>query len=619
MRSKIDGYALIGDQHTAALISERGTLAWLCLPDFDSEACFAGLLGTRDHGAWSLSPRTIHKVNRRYLPGTLIVETTYSQPDAIASVTDFMTVYDGNSCVIRIVRGLKGRVVMRTRFAPRFDYGGGKPRIERQRSGHWSVVSGPHRLTLRSTAPMLPDSHDLAAEWPVCLGDTHYFTLQYANSYANPKPPKVSPESAQRKAARFWREWIKGSRYRGQYREAVERSLITLKALTFAPSGGLVAAPTTSLPEKIGGIRNWDYRFCWLRDSTFSLQVLTGCGLKRDARAWLGWLNRSVQSNPHELKIMYGITGSREHGEWKAAWLPGYRHSKPVNIGNKASDQLQLDTYGEVVDSLYRARSKGLHAERDPSDSPLVVPLLQRLEQIWSEPDAGLWEFRTPCQQFTHSKVMVWVAFDRAIRMAEEFGTKGPVGRWRQLRDRIHKEVCDKGFNKKMKTFTQAYGSRHLDASLLLIPVVGFLDIEDERVTGTVKAIEKHLMRGGLLLRYDTRKVRDGLPPGEGSFLACNFWLIDIYILQGRTDQARSHFEKLLKYRNSVGLLSEEYDKKNGLVGNFPQAFSHIGLVNAALSLDAGTSVRLRDLQRPQSAEARTPFRPLKRKAYVTN
>jgi GH15 family glucan-1,4-alpha-glucosidase len=593
---------LIGDLHTAALIGERGTLAWLCLPDFDSEACFAGLLGTEDHGAWSLAPRNACEVKRRYLPDTLIIETVYTQRDAVASVTDFMAVHDGHSCVIRIVRGLKGRVIMRTRFAPRFDYGSGRPRIEAKRSGHWSIVSGPHRLTLRSNAPMVLDSHDLAAEWPVRFGETHYFTLQYSNSYSDPEPPKVSPRSAQGKTARFWRKWIGGSTYRGQYREAVERSLITLKALTYAPSGGLVAAPTTSLPEKIGGIGNWDYRFCWLRDSTFSLQVLTECGLNEDARAWLGWLNRSVQSNPHELKIMYGITGKREHSEWKADWLPGYRHSKPVHIGNKASDQLQLDTYGEVLDSLYRSRCKALYPQLEVGDTSLVVPLLQHLEKIWGKPDAGLWEFRTPCQHFTHSKVMAWVAFDRGIRMAEEFGTKGPADRWRRLRSRIHKEVCDKGFNKKMKTFTQAYGTRHLDASLLLIPAVGFLDIEDDRVTGTVEAIEKHLMRDGLLLRYDTRHVPDGLPPGEGSFLACNFWLIDVYILQGRMDEARSHFEKLLKYRNRVGLLSEEYDAQNGLVGNFPQAFSHVGLVNAALSLDAGASVRLRDLQRPQLA-----------------
>ena len=466
---------------------------------------------------------------------------------------------------------------MRTRFAPRFDYGSGKPRIEPKGSGHWSVVSGPHRLTLRSTAPMAPDSHDLAAEWPVRFGDTHYFTLQYSNSYLEQEPPQISPESAQKKTARHWRKWIAGSRYRGPYREAVERSLITLKALTYRPSGGLVAAPTASLPEKIGGIRNWDYRFCWLRDSTFSLQALTECGFYEEARAWLGWLNRSVQANPHELKVMYGITGKREHSEWEADWLPGYRRSKPVHIGNKASDQLQLDTYGEVLDSLYRARCKGLCPEPDLSATPLAFPLLQNLEKIWTKPDAGLWEFRGPCQHFTHSKVMAWVAFDRGIRMAEELGTKGSAERWRKVRNRIHKEVCKKGFHGKMKTFTQAYGSRHLDASLLLIPIVGFLDIDDDRVTGTVSAIEKHLMRDGLLLRYDTNRVRDGLPPGEGSFLACNFWLIDVYILQGRIDEARSHFERLLTYRNRVGLLSEEYDARDGLVGNFPKPFHMLG------------------------------------------
>ncbi len=501
-----------------------------------------------------------------------------------------------------MVRGIKGHVDMRTRFAPRFDYGNGQPRIEAERPGHWNVVSGPHRLTLRSIVPLKPDSGDLTATWPVRSGDRCVFTLQYSNSYAEHEPSKVSAKSALKETARCWRKWIAGSNYRGQYREAVERSLITLKALTYAPSGGIVAAPTTSLPEKVGGVRNWDYRFCWLRDSTFSLQAFTECGLDKDARAWFGWLNRSMQANPRAIKIMYGITGKHEHSEWKAEWLPGYRHSAPVRIGNKASDQLQLDTYGEVVDSLYRARRKGFYPHPDLGRTPLTPSLLQRLEKIWRKPDAGLWEFRTPCQHFTHSKVMAWVAFDRSIRMSEEFGLKGPVDRWRTVRSRIHKEVCDKGFHKQMNTFTQAYGTPHLDASLLLIPIVGFLDIQDERVAGTVKAIEKHLLRDGLLLRYDTKNVRDGLPPGEGSFLACNFWLIDVYILQGCIDAARSHFERLLKCRNPVGLLSEEYDIKDGLVGNFPQAFSHVGLVNAALSLEAGTSVRLRDLQGPERA-----------------
>ncbi len=357
-----------------------------------------------------------------------------------------------------------------------------------------------------------------------------------------------------------------------------------------------MAAPTTSLPEKIGGIRNWDYRFCWLRDTTFSLQGLLDCGFEEEARSWLGWLSRSIQGNPSQLKIMYGITGKREHSEWRADWLPGYYGSKPVHIGNKASSQLQLDTYGEVMDSLYRARKLKMYPHADQSGAALELPLLAHLEKIWRQPDEGLWEFRSGRQQFTHSKVMAWVAFDRGIRMAEEFGMTGPNERWHRIRKKIHNEVCEKGFHPGMKSFTQAYGQRHLDASLLLLPIVGFLPIGDERIAGTVRAVEKHLMRDRFLLRYDTKQVHDGLPAGEGAFLACNFWLIDVYILQGRMQEARGHFEKLLGICNHLGLLSEEYDHNDGLVGNFPQAFSHIGLINAALSLEAGTSVRLREL-----------------------
>ena len=598
MKPEISEYGLIGDLQTAGLIGKNGSLAWLCWPIFDSEACFAGLLGTDANGVWSLAPKRIQHADQQYLEGTLVLQTTFTQSARqCVKVTDFMTIDDSQPCVVRIVHGLKGNSQLKSVFLPRFDYGAGEPRVEVTRANCWSVVSGPHRLTLRTNAPLNTKNGGLAGEWSVRAGESYWFTLQYGNSYSDKSSPPIHPQRALNATTRFWRKWLSKSTYRGQYRQPVERSLITLKALTFQPSGGIVAAPTTSLPEKIGGIRNWDYRFCWLRDSTFSLQGLLECGFEEDARSWLAWLGRSIQGNPSQLKIMYGITGKREHSEWQAGWLPGYAGSRPVHIGNKASSQLQLDTYGEVIDSLYRARQRKMYPHEDQSGAALELPLLAHLEKIWDGPDEGVWEFRSGRRQFTQSKVMAWVAFDRGIRMSEEFAVKGPVERWRKIRKQIHDEVCRKGFHKKMKSFTQAYGERHLDASLLLLPIVGFLPIEDERIMGTVRAIEKHLMRGGFLLRYDTKRVVDGLPGGEGAFLACNFWLIDVYILQGRMQEARAHFEKLLGVQNDLGLLSEEYDHRDGLVGNFPQAFSHIGLINAALSLEAGTSVRLRELE----------------------
>ncbi len=597
MGENIEAYGLIGDLGTAALISANGNLSWLCWPDFDSQACFASLLGTGKNGIWSLSPKSLWTSTRRYIPGTLVLETTYKQMlGATVTVTDFMPKRDGHSCVMRIVRGVTGRTRMHTCFAPRFDYGNAQPRLERKDEGCWNAVTGPHRLVLRSNVPFEEQQGDLTGKWVVKAGETYIFTLQHSTSYGEPEPLPPNAEEAERATVAYWSEWSSQSTYHGSYKEVVDRSLLTLKALTYAASGGYVAAPTTSLPEKVGGIRNWDYRFCWLRDTTFSLLGLLHCGYKEDAKAWLGWFSRSVQGNPEALKVLYGVTGKREHSEWALGWLEGYKGSKPVHVGNKASSQLQLDTFGEVLDVLYQARRYGLYPLDDQSGEALELPLLEHLEKVWADPDEGLWEFRSGRRQFTQSKVMAWVAFDRGIRIAEKFGMKGPVEHWRKIKSKIHAQVCKQGFNKRLNSFTQFYGSKHLDSSLLLLPLVGFLPISDARITGTVAAVEKYLMRDGLLLRYDTARVDDGLPKGEGAFLACNFWLVDVYVQQGRRKEARRLFEKLVALSNDLHLLSEEYDSKEGLIGNFPQAFSHIALVNSALGLELGVPVRLHDL-----------------------
>ena len=602
MSEAIGDYGMIGDLRTAALVSATGRLAWLCWPDFDSQACFASLLGDEANGSWLLAPKSFNCSVRRYLPGTLVLETTFIEATgARVAVTDFMPLGKRHSSVVRIVRGVAGRSRMRTCFAPRFDYGNAQPRLEQLEDCTWSAVTGPHRITLRTNVQLRCEKGDIESEWLVHEGETSFFALQHSNSYLEPIPSAINAEHAERETIAHWSEWTSRSTYQGQYRDAVERSMLTLKGLTSAESGGFIAAPTTSLPEKVGGRRNWDYRFCWLRDTTFSILGLMHCGYRTEAKAWLEWLSRSVQGNPKTLKTLYGLTGKREHSEWEAKWLPGYRGSKPVQIGNKASDQLQLDTFGEVMDALYRARRMGLYPLEDRSGRALELPLLEHLEKIWTEPDCGLWEFRLGPQQFTQSKVMAWVAFDRGIRMVEKYGIKGPVDRWRKIRSKIHKQVCDRGFHRGMNSFTQAYGSKHVDASLLLLPLVGFLPPSDPRICGTVKAIEKNLLRKGLLLRYDTKRVTDGLPAGEGAFLACNFWLVDVYVVQGRMAEARAHFERLLKFRNDLGLLSEEYDAKQGLVGNFPQAFSHVALINSALAFELGTSARLLDLDSTQS------------------
>ena len=597
MGERIDTYGLIGDLQTAALVGKKGNIDWLCWPDFDSEACFARLLGGDAHGFWQLAPARWRSATTRYLPGTLVLETVYTQAlGGQVSVVDFMPMCRGNSAIVRIVRGLKGQVRMQSCLAPRFDYGSAQPLVTQQEDGDWSAVTGPHKLTLHTDAAVTMQGGDLAADWRVKAGETYCFVLQHSSSYGEPKATPLDAGQEQADTVAHWEKWSARNQYEGPYKEAVERSLLTLKALSYAASGGCVAAPTTSLPEKLGGVRNWDYRYCWLRDTELSLTGLQQCGYSEDARAWLDWLGRSVQGSAKSLKIMYGVTGKREHSEWEASWLPGYAGSRPVHIGNAASSQLQLDTFGEVLDALYHARCNGLYPHEDKTGASLELPLLEHLEQVWTLPDEGLWEFRSDPQQFTHSNVMAWVAFDRGLRIAKEFGMKAPVERWSGLRDRIHAQVCRRGFHRGMNSFTQAYGNRHMDASLLRMSLVGFLPVDDPRITGTVRSVEKHLLRNGLLLRYDTAKVNDGLPPGEGAFLACNFWLVDVYVLQGRHEEARALFEKLLGLRNHLGLMSEEYDLKHGLVGNFPQAFSHIGLVHAALSLKARVPAKMRHL-----------------------
>lgn len=595
---------MIGDLKTAALIDSSGNLAWLCWPDFDSEACFASLIGTEQNGVWTLAPLSFRSSSRRYLPNTLVLETTYVQSSkATVTVTDFMARGSEHSTIVRIVRGVRGSARMRTCFAPRLDYGSVQPRLERGTGTVWNAISGPHRLTLRSDPLLSVQNGNLQAEWIVKPDETYSFVLQHSTSYSEATPLLIDPKRAEEQTAARWSNWIGKSNYRGPHRKPVERSLITLKALTYDRSGGFVAAPTTSLPEKVGGVRNWDYRFCWLRDTTFILLGLLHCGFEEDVRAWLQWLSRSIQGDPSTLKVFYGITGKREHSEWQASWLSGYRRSRPVSIGNKASDQFQLGVFGELMDALFRARQHGLYPLDDQSGVGLEFPLLKHLEDVWVQPDQGMWEMRSPAQHFTGSKVMAWVAFDRGIRMVEQFGLQGPVERWRKIRSRIHKDICMRGFHRGLNSFTQAYGNQHMDGSLLLLPLVGFLPIDDPRIEGTIARIEKQLLRDGLLLRYDTSRVKDGFPVGEGAFLACNFWLVDIYVLQGRRREAQEHFERLLALSNDVGLLSEEFDRKHGLIGNFPQAFSHIGLLHAALALKLGTSVRLQGLDGTKSRE----------------
>jgi GH15 family glucan-1,4-alpha-glucosidase len=579
----IEDYALIGDTQTGALISRDGSMDWLCLPRFDSGACFAALLGNRDHGRWRIAPaHEIRQITRRYREPTLILETEFTTASGVVRLVDFMPARGQEPDVVRIVEGVSGEVEMDLDLVVRFDYGSVVPWVQRV-DGIWTAIGGPDSLSLRT--PVDLHGVDLAtqARFTVRAGDRVPFVLMWHPSH---EPVQMIPDpfAALSEAEEWWQSWASAFAYKGAWKDQVLRSAITLKALTFAPTGGIVAALTTSLPEQIGGVRNWDYRFCWLRDATFTLFSLIHCGFHTEAVAWRDWLLRAAAGDPSKLQTMYGAAGERRLPELTLDWLPGYENSKPVRIGNAAVTQFQLDVYGEVLDALHVARVAGL--DLDESAWALEKVIVQFVERAWREPDEGIWEVRGPRRHFTHSKVLAWVAFDRAIKTVEMFGATGPVDRWRRIRQEIHDDVCSNGFDSKRGTFIQYYGSDEVDASLLQIPLVGFLPADDPRVAGTIRAIENDLKIDGFVRRYRTRESVDGLPEGEGAFLACTFWLADAYVLQGRRDEAESLFEGLLALTNDVGLLAEQHDPvARRQLGNFPQAFSHVSLINTARNL----------------------------------
>jgi GH15 family glucan-1,4-alpha-glucosidase len=584
MPLRIEDYALIGDCETAALVGRDGSIDLLCWPRFDSGACFAALLGAPEHGRWLIAPAGEIKSNqRRYQKDTLILETDFVTPDGAVTIIDFMPLRERHHDLVRVVCGRRGHVPMKMELSLRFDYGRSVPWVTSMDDGTLRAVAGPNMVGLRTSVPLKGEDLTTVSEFTVREGQRIPFVLSYRASHKELHRP-FDPETALLQTQKFWQAWIARCTYKGPWREAVERSLITLKALTYRPTGGIVAAPTTSLPEQLGGKRNWDYRYCWLRDATLTLLILMDCGYYDEAAEWQNWLLRSVAGSPDQVQIMYGLAGERQLTEWEVSWLPGYEGAKPVRVGNAAADQLQLDIYGEVASALHHSREGNL--PRNEPGMELEWTLLDHLEKIWQEPDEGIWEVRGPKQQFIHSKVMAWLAFDRAIKSCEQFGVTGPVERWRAVRSQIHEDVCRKGYDPELGSFVQAYGSKSLDASLLMIATSGFLPPSDPRFQGTVRAIEKHLKRNGFVMRYDSAEVNDGLPPGEGVFLACTFWLAESYALLGRHKDACKLMDELLSLQNDVGLLAEEYDlKEKRLVGNFPQAFSHIGLVNAALRL----------------------------------
>ena len=584
---RIADYALLGDLQTAVLVHRTGSVDWCCFPRFDSGACFAALLGEPEHGRWLLAPASETRcVERRYRPRTLILETVHETTEGSVRVIDFMPPRGQAPDIVRIVEGIAGRVPMRSELIIRFDYGHIVPWV--RRVDHSRVaIAGPDALCLRTPIEIHGEELTTVSEFVVEPGERVPFVLTWFPSHQS-LPEPVDAELALADTESFWLGWAKADQHHGPHHEDIHQSLLVLKALTYAPTGGIVAAPTTSLPEQIGGVRNWDYRYCWLRDASLTLLAMLSAGYGDEAAAWRNWLLRAVAGEPAEVQIMYGVAGERRLDERTLDWLPGFAHSRPVRVGNAASHQLQLDVYGEVLDAAYQTVAHGI--EGSQSGWALMKRLLAWLEDHWREKDAGIWEVRGPRRHFTHSKMMAWVAFDRAVRMHEEFGRDGPVTRWRELRDEIKAQVVVCGWSERKQAYAQSYGSDELDASILLMPLVGFLPADDPRFVSTVEAIRRELSVDGLLLRYRSQdegeRAVDGLPPGEGVFLACSFWLVEVLALQGRLDEAETLFERLLSFRNDLGLLSEEYDPHSGLLlGNFPQAFTHLSLVEAALTL----------------------------------
>jgi GH15 family glucan-1,4-alpha-glucosidase len=584
MSVPIEHYGIIGDCETVALIGRDGSIDWLCWPRFDSDACFAALLGTPENGRWLLAPASaVRSTSRKYRDHTLILETRFETEDGDATLIDFMPPRDGHSDLVRIVRGESGLVRMRMELTIRFGYGVSVPWLSSVGEGLIHAIAGPDLVVINGGAALNHFNGTVTAEFTIHPGETIAFVITHGPSH-RPAALPVSASAALAQTERFWLDWVRQSKYTGPAADAVERSLIVLKALTYAPTGGIVAAPTTSLPEEIGGERNWDYRYCWLRDATLALVAFMNAGFYGEAVAWRDWLLRAIAGKPAQHQIMYGIAGERHLLEWQAPWLPGYENSKPVRVGNAAATQLQLDIYGAIAEAVHHARKGALGVTEQ--GTAIQREWMTHLEKVWMLPDEGIWEVRGARQQFTHSKVMAWVAVDRTIKDFERLNLAGPVDQWRALRNTIHEDICRQGFNSGLGSFVQSYGSTVLDASLLQIPLLGFLPISDPRVLGTIKTIERRLLVDGLVMRYDTEESRDGIKGHEGTFLLCSFWLVDCLTLLGRRKEAQQMFERLLSLRNDLGLLAEEYDPvSHRLLGNFPQAFSHLGLVNSALNL----------------------------------